>query len=107
EAILPERLEIGILKYLVRSCLKTSPFSTFTVVGGIPLRSDVAFQPSVSRQVRINHYLLSVIQGLLVRIPFITHYLPVRLNPTLKRESEKYSFLMNLQNLETCQVIEA
>ncbi|MFP5246633.1 MAG: lantibiotic dehydratase, partial [Thermoanaerobaculia bacterium] len=108
-------VEIGITKYLARIHAKTSPFSTFTNIACGRLSDDddafgasgaaelVGDAPRVVVHTSINHLVIRFAREVLLRDPATRAVLPLRLNPTLRREQAHYRFLTNSSNLEAYQ----
>jgi hypothetical protein len=108
-------VETGIVKYLSRIHGKTSPFSTFTNIAGGLLSDDPgAFgasasprlaggHPEVTVHTGINHLVIRFAREVLLRDPATRANVPLRLNPTLRREEGEYRFLTNSSNVEAFQ----
>ncbi len=110
------KTEQSLIKYLSRIHAKTSPFSTFTNLAlGLPVdgwRKEGAIEvsllddqgPLVARShIRLNNFLYQYLLELLLSNPAVFRHFPLRTNPTLTQEENRYVFLTNCQNVEAFQ----
>ena len=94
------QIERGLLRYLSRMALKTSPFGTFTGLapgrltpdddGDAVLRGEPRRKRSV---VRLNKRIYTVLRGVLLADPEARRALDVELNPTHHRDGDRWRFL--------------
>lgn len=118
------KTEQGLVKYLSRIYAKTSPYSTFTALGILPVGSPTdpadagpeqacifnteAPEPlTVVSHIRLNNHLFKYIRALVTHYPAIYRRLRLRPNPTMIRENGCYLFLTNSHNVESFQRIQA
>lgn len=111
--------EKSLIKYLSRLYAKTSPFSTFTnlamgrLVSALPDGRVYALHPMNTKMprarshIRLNNHLYAYVRGLLIKVPAIRRHLLIRPNPTLRKESDGYVYLINSNNIEAFQRIGA
>jgi len=110
--------EQSSLKYLTRMHTKTSPYSTFTnlsmgkIVTKLSNLKSVESnfisinskgEPAKLSHIRINNFIFEYLLNLFSNYDRIYRHLPLRLNPTLKKETAKYAFLTNNANIESFQ----
>jgi hypothetical protein len=101
--------ELSLLRYLTRMHFKTSPFSTFTVVGlGIPAEVPQGIHLPrgplhIQGTVRLNNYLFAYLKTLLTLQPSLQSSFSVRLNPSVRQANGDYHFLLNYNNVEAFQ----
>ncbi|RNL81731.1 hypothetical protein ED312_18545 [Sinomicrobium pectinilyticum] len=106
------RIEFSLLRYLTRSCFKTSPFSTFTHTGIMQLSDNDEYraQPepkTVQSNLRLNNYLFAYLNSILLHHPELNELLLIRLNKTVAIQNDKIQFLVNFNNIESFQQIPA
>jgi len=104
-------VERSLLKYLPRMHAKTSPFSLFchlalgtfddTAAAGV---DDVSLSARRS-EVRLNNALWLILRPLIMGIPAIASGLRVRANPTIALSEAGFRFLINVNNLESFQLL--
>jgi hypothetical protein len=95
------QLERGLLRYLSRMAVKTTPFATFTSIvpgrftdGGEPGAPAFSGDPRVKRSVvRLNKRIYAVLREELLADDEVRPHLPVELNPTLRLEGDRWRFL--------------
>lgn len=100
--------EIGYLKYLTRSILKPTPFSSLTQLNKVTLRKQDAIIASNSSSVnvksfiRINNVIFQILRNYLVQIEEIYESLRISLNPSLvtNEKDGKCKILINKNNYE-------
>lgn len=106
--------EKSLLKYLTRTCAKTSPFSTLTSLSMVPLAVDkgnaaVFMQPATKAApttfVRINNILLAFWKRLIASDRTVAIYFPIYLNPTITVTNNTIVFLINKSNVDFFQRI--
>lgn len=107
------RTELSLLKYLVRMCTKTSPFSTFTQLSTAEMRNipdrviesygDNASERPYAMHIRLNNYLFKHLKDYLFNSEDIAMFLPLRLNPTITDHQNQLHYLMNWNQVETFQ----
>ncbi len=111
-----DKLDLGLVKYLSRVHLKTSPFSTFSPVAPVRFRPDGAeggsvwldeSLPPTVNDVRLNTYVCNFVLTLLVSDRATCRRLPVRLNPTVRGRGDELVFLVNYRNVEAFQTVRA
>jgi hypothetical protein len=104
------QLERGLLRYLSRMAIKTTPFGTFTALvpgrlaasGGDGLRFDG--DPRRKRPVvRLNKRIYAVLREELLADEATRAHLPVELNPTLHVDGDQWRFLAGLGDREVFQ----
>mgnify|MGYP000899610632 CR=1 FL=1 len=108
-----QQAETGLLKYVTRMYAKTSPFSTFTslAAGRLSENDACTLVPEegetggIVSHIRLNNYLYAYLKELLIRVPEVSVHLPVRLNPSVRKDGENYCFLTNHHNTESFQRI--
>ncbi len=105
------KTELGIIKYISRMYMKTSPFSTFTNLAiakfvtkasGNQLFPDKEI-PDVLSYVRLNNDLYAYLKDLLFKNREVCRHLLLRPNPTIRLEDTQYRFLTNCGNVEAFQ----
>jgi hypothetical protein len=111
------RFELGIIKYLSRIVAKTSPYSTFTHVGSIPITNEgtnnhlslfsiVKKESAPKSYLRLNTMMLPIFIEILKSYPPFYRNLRIRLNPTIQSDDNKFSFVFNTNNIDVFQEIE-
>lgn len=102
--------ERSLMRYLSRTCMKATPFSTFCAV--IPGQvaengaSPIGFQGNPRRKrslIRLNKSLYSNLLALLLKHPETRRHFHVELNPTLREAEGKLVFLTALGTREVFQ----
>ncbi len=106
------QVEQSLLKYLTRIYTKTSPFSTFTNLASAataklesPYEMKHEEQNAIEGHIRLNNYLYSYLNTLLIHYKPIFEQFYLRLNPTLSKKPEYYQYLINFNNVESFQQI--
>ncbi len=103
------KAEESLLKYLTRTCAKTSPFSFFTqlAVGEINGNAwQAQFTGASQSNTTLNNMLLSYFKAVLQQIPSVADAITLRLNPTLTQQQNQILYLTNNQNVEAFQRID-
>ncbi len=108
-----QQAENGLLKYVTRMYAKTSPFSTFTSLAAGRLSEDDTYillpeneeTGGIISHIRLNNYLYAYLKELLIRLPEVSVHMPVRLNPSVRKDGANYCFLTNHHNAESFQRI--
>jgi len=108
--------EQGLLRYFTRTCLKTTPFSSFTslslgTIKDFSLKED-CFSKSIAGNLppqrshtRLNNFILKYLILHFANIPEIYEQFGLRINPTLRIKEGCYFFLLNVNNNESFQTI--
>jgi hypothetical protein len=110
------RLERALLRYLLRTAMKATPFGTFCAVvpglfehtDGLPQGngSGVHFRGSfspITPWTRLDKRLLAAFSPLLLALPSVRKCLPVTLNPTITAHKEHFEFLALVRGREVFQ----
>ncbi len=107
--------EKSLLKYLSRTCAKTSPFSTLTSLSLAPMvvvpgRAAVINTGDATKQppetyVRINNILLAFWKRMTGHDRDAVVWFPVHLNPTITMNRDILTFLINKNNVDFFQRI--
>ncbi len=105
-----KQIEVGILKYLTRSSLKPTPFSSFTQLTDVKIKAtknnkqfiEFTEKKEIKNSVRVNNYIFKKLKVILFNSDDIYFNLQVVLNPSIKYDSKKnlYKFLINKNNFE-------
>ncbi len=109
-----KQIERGLMRYLSRMAMKTSPFGTFCAIAAGELSTDpsvvesqeLMFTGDPRRKqslVRLNKGIYEALVPDLLRSPAIRRQLGVELNPTLRREGEQWLFLSVVSRREVFQ----
>ncbi|UGU16505.1 lantibiotic dehydratase family protein [Sinomicrobium kalidii] len=106
------RVEFSLLRYLTRSCFKTSPFSTFTHTGVMQLsdKNEDRTQPdpkNVKSSLHLNNHLFAYLNSMLLHHPELNELLLIKCNETVTVRDDKIRFLVNFNNIESFQQIPA
>ncbi|MGO4292147.1 lantibiotic dehydratase [Chitinophaga sp. RAB17] len=102
------KIEFSLLRYLTRSCYKTSPFSTFTHTRlGTFIATETNPPGPTAGRVKLNNSIFRYLTGILCRHPGLNELLIVSKNMTLQEEDKKLHFLVNYLNVEAFQSIPA
>ncbi|MDF9799370.1 hypothetical protein OKW21_004633 [Catalinimonas alkaloidigena] len=109
------KAELSLLKYLTRTCTKTSPFSTFTqlsiaqacaeqalIKGVFCNKTDAVF----SSHIRFNNYLFKYLKELIFANEPLAQHLTLRLNPTISLKEKQYNFLINKNQIDVFQYLQ-
>lgn len=108
------QVEQGLLKYMTRMYMKTSPFSTFTNLSMAELEEKdnsaaISIQhiggEKVKGHIRVNNYLLKYLLDLFVNYREAYLWLSLRPNPTIENKEDHFLFLTNNNNIESFQRI--
>lgn len=106
-----QKTEQGIIKYLSRASAKTSPYSTLCdlgigrykknkdIISILSTKNDIKVKSNIRLNIRCFEYLLS----LLKKNNKISSFFPLRINPTIQKNSQQYLFLTNSLNIEAFQ----
>jgi hypothetical protein len=102
------KIEFSLLRYLTRTCYKTSPFSTFThtrlgTFEPVPEHSLAA----TAGQVKINNSLFRYLTSILTLHPVLNELMMVSRNITVEEDDDKLRFMVNYLNVEAFQSIPA
>lgn len=104
------KAEESLLKYLTRTCAKTSPFSFFTqlAVGEVVEEGDftINYGGEPLSNCTLNNHLLSYFKSIFQQTKGIAECIKVRLNPTITIHDNQYLYLTNNHNVEAFQRIE-
>lgn len=102
------KIEFSLLRYLTRSCYKTSPFSTFTHTRlGIFTDSETSAPAATTGRVKLNNSIFRYLTGILCLHPQLNELLLISKNMTIQEEDKKLHFLVNYLNVEAFQSIPA
>ncbi len=106
------KTELSLIKYLSRIHGKTSPFSAFThlAMGSLAsIEEDALIRLDGSAQevghIRLNNQLFKYLLDLFKAFPLYAERIPVRPNPTVKKEDQCFLYLTNSNNVESFQRI--
>src|SRR3989344_4331937 len=102
------KTELGLIKYLSRFYLKSSPFSTFTSVGMGSFKKSIGNSLDLVQQrkksfVRVNNIVQHYLERLLIENHDIAVQIPVSLNETISQDKDEYVFFANDENYESIQ----
>ncbi len=106
--------EKSLLKYISRTCAKTSPFSTLTSLAVVPLvvneGNTAAYiskeeKPAPETFVRLNNILLAFWKRLIVQDRAAAIHFPIHINPTITVSDTRITFLINKNNVDFFQRI--
>ena len=108
--------ERNLIKYVSRIYAKTSPYSTFTSlsikdVGSASRVATVGNQEGqdissdVISYIRLNNDLCKYFLEVLTKIPAIYQNFLMRLNPTIRIESDQFVCLTTMKNIESFQLV--
>lgn len=113
-----DRIERGLLKYVLRASMKATPFGTFCAVipgdlqpaiesgannSGLEIQGEAR---AITARTRLNKRLLSQLLPELFRTPEVRNKLRVAINSTLIRKEREYCYLAVVNGLEMCQRLE-
>lgn len=103
------KAEESLLKYLTRTCSKTSPFSYFTQLslGRLVEEPSQLFElGDTQSHCTLNNHLLSYFKALMQSIPTVAGHMRVKINPTLSIVDNQVLYLTNNNNVEAFQRID-
>lgn len=102
------KIEFSLLRYLTRSCYKTSPFSTFTHTRLGTFTAEETSPPAATAgSVKLNNSIFRYLGGILCLHPRLNEGLLVSKNMTLQETDQRLHFLVNYLNVEAFQSIPA
>lgn len=104
------RMEFSLLRYLTRTSFKTSPFSTFTYTGLMELGQEMVANSdghNVKSSLKLNNTLFNYLISICCHHPVINECLIIKLNKTVGVEDGKIRFLVNYNNIESFQTLQA
>lgn len=107
------KLHLSMLKYLSRTVVKTSPFSSFTHIATVHLKDQATEEAAMIKtpldkakpQLTINARIVKCIIQLLLKYPPFYTQQQLMLNSTLAIKDLQYTFLLNTNNSESIQRI--
>jgi hypothetical protein len=110
-----DRIERGLIRYMLRAAVKATPFGTFCAVipghlsdetdGNVTLRIQGSLRPLVT-STRLNKMMLAYLMSVLYRSPSLVSHFNVAANPTLEVDGDAVRFLALVQGKETFQTVD-
>lgn len=98
-----EKIKIGLIKYLTRAYIKTSPFSTFTTI--CSQRGGTSVNNANLTQISVNVRLLKDIENAMFNFITCKPLYLIRLNPSVYIKNSKYYFLSVKQEREAINTL--
>ena len=94
------KLAFTLLKYLIRSVAKTTPFATFNSIFCLESQEDnfVSVPTSQSSHLSINNLVFHYLQETIVAMPETRNFLTVILNPTVRQDETHLYYFINQAN---------
>jgi lantibiotic biosynthesis protein len=107
-----KQTERTILQYWSRIAAKSSPFSTFSQIGVAKISEQNTWIENTdfiekSSFISINNYLLKYFKDSIIRDEILRQHLPILVNATLMATDGVLEFLVNHNNIEAFQTVEA
>ncbi|RQO78034.1 hypothetical protein DBR40_08760 [Pedobacter sp. KBW01] len=106
------RVMFSLLRYLTRIAYKTSPFSSFTYTGlmelGAPLPTETSKQAhKIGSRLKLNNALFEYLKAVSKKHSLLNEHLLIKLNITAEIKTDKICFLINFNNIESFQQLNA